>query len=134
MSIKLLVSDYPLRSIALLTDDTALIFHHSVDARNGSEAGSYFTDFETSSSDAPQCAVELTDPAHAELQEYKPLSSRPCYGCLGVIALGPDVFICVITSILQVATVRPNETASRIMGVEFRKEDQATSVEGILPI
>lgn len=122
MSIRLLVNDYPHRSIALQSEESVLLFHHSINDKNGNESGSYFTDFEGygGNSDYPQCSVELTDASNADLRDFKSLSSRPCYGCLGLIGLGPDVFICVITAIRQVATVRPGETASRIMSVEFR--------------
>jgi hypothetical protein len=41
-------------------------------------------------------------------------------GCLGLISIGRDIFLCVITSAKEVAQVRPGEVVSRILGVEFR--------------
>ena len=68
---------------------------------------------------APHCAVELADVHTANLNGFTPLSSRNCHGCLGLIGLGRDIFICIITNSQEVATVKPGEHVSRITGVEF---------------
>lgn len=64
--------------------------------------------------------VELAELDSVNLSDYKRLTSQPCFGTLGLITLGGDIFICVITSAREVATVRPGETVLRIHAVQFR--------------
>ena len=65
--------------------------------------------------------MEIQPIQNAELEDYRRLSSQPILGTLGLLALGKDVFICVVKSARKVATVRPGETIKKILNVEFRE-------------
>lgn len=122
MSIKLLIKEYPYRSIALATTSHALVFRYdpSSESSNGLNSLSSFSSAQDKSSAIPQCMVELSSLSSLDLQEYRPLS-HPCRGTLGLINIGGDIFICVVTGSSQVATVRPGERVERIQTVDFRE-------------
>lgn len=65
--------------------------------------------------------VELAELDSADLDDYRRLTNQPCLGTLGLITLGGDIFICVITGAREVASVRPGETVFRVHAVQFRK-------------
>src|SRR5262249_36326703 len=73
-----------------------------------------------SNSDVPQCMAEFTAVDSAELDEYRPLGTRDVYGTLGLITVNNEIFLCVVSSAVQVAEVRPGETVQKIKSVEFR--------------
>ena len=68
-------------------------------------------------SNATRCLVEFSSVSHIETSSYRLLGYG--YGTLGLITLGEDVFLCVITGFSQAAMVRPGETVSRIDNVDF---------------
>ena len=53
------------------------------------------------------------------MEDYRTLSSLKVYGTLGLITIGRDVFLCVVSNARQVATVRPGEDVQQILSVEF---------------
>lgn len=63
--------------------------------------------------------VEFSLTSDRLLADYRPLTPRPIYGTLGLISIGRDVFLCVITQASRVATVRPGETVEKIEAVQF---------------
>jgi hypothetical protein len=63
--------------------------------------------------------VEFTRNTKQILADYRPLTPRPVFGTLGLVAVGPDVFLSVVTHATRAATVRPEETVERIASVEF---------------
>ncbi|EJT72835.1 synaptojanin 2 [Gaeumannomyces tritici R3-111a-1] len=118
-SSQLLIREYPNRSIAIVSQSHALIFRHSHghDAfANGSFAPARPRPGESA---AAKCIVEFSPNNRKLLSEYRPLTPRPIYGTLGLLSIGRDVFICVITQATRVATLRPGETIERIAMVEF---------------
>jgi hypothetical protein len=133
MSIRLLIREHPQRAIALVSSgDKALIFHHTSDSNGNSNINSAYnpnpnanslksasrTSLDTPSS-APKCLVEFTTASTAALADYHSLSPLPVHGTLGLIAIGHDIFICVVTGATKVASVRPGENVEKIHGVEF---------------
>jgi hypothetical protein len=123
MAAKILHNDYPHRSVALVTASHTLIFHHSASSTSIGGSAS------TSSSNlvdrdgfrpAHQCAVGFAATSSWNIDGYTVLSSQPCLGCLGLISIGRDTFLCVITGAKEVAQVRPGELVYRIYAVEFR--------------
>lgn len=105
----ILCRDFPRRTIALTTSEYALVFQHaSVDQVAGTK---YHY------SNATRCLVEFSSVSHIETSSYRLLGYG--YGTLGLITLGEDVFLCVITGFSQAAMVRPGETVSRIDNVDF---------------
>ncbi|TVY50870.1 Inositol-1,4,5-trisphosphate 5-phosphatase 1 [Lachnellula cervina] len=125
MSIRVLLREYPHRSIALVTPTSALIFRHSPSTSdtisNGSltSAQSVQPRTSTDSTGAARCMVEFVDISTADLSDYRTLSPLPVHGTLGLITIDNHIFICVIESCHRVATVRPGETVERIGAVQF---------------
>lgn len=127
MSIRILLREYPQRSIALVTFSHALIFRHTPSATedlrngNGSFTSLQSTQVRTSADGAatPKCMVEFSAVESVDLSEYRTLSPLPVHGTLGLITLNHDVFLCVVTGATKVANVRPGETVEKIFGVEF---------------
>ncbi|KAI5783531.1 Endonuclease/exonuclease/phosphatase [Geopyxis carbonaria] len=116
MAIKVLVNDSNDRSIALVTNTHALFFKQSAGSKSKNIS---VAEKEIRDTDLSQCAVEFSEIHGRNFDGYIPVSARPCFGCLGLVSLGGDVFLCVITSAREVAAVRPHETVSRIYGVEY---------------
>ncbi|KAL9639883.1 MAG: hypothetical protein Q9164_000631 [Protoblastenia rupestris] len=61
--------------------------------------------------------VEYSD--SIDLSDYRALRASGVHGTLGLINIGSDLFLCVISRAVRVATVRPNETVHQILAVEF---------------
>ncbi|TLD20392.1 hypothetical protein PspLS_08546 [Pyricularia sp. CBS 133598] len=122
---QLLIRDYPFRSIAIVSKSHALVFRHGSSSHDPLSNGSFSalpnprSRLGEGSSNAAKCMVEFAPNTRKLLDDYRPLTSRPIYGTLGLISMGQDVFICVITSASRVATLRPGETIERINAVEF---------------
>jgi len=112
---RVLLRAYPHRSIALATETHVLIFKHSSTA-TGSNNNSTTS---VADNGAPRCVVEFCALEDADMEEYRSLSSLKVYGTLGLITIGRDVFLCVVSNARQVATVRPGEDVQQILAVEF---------------
>ncbi|KAG0650827.1 hypothetical protein D0Z07_2841 [Hyphodiscus hymeniophilus] len=125
MSIRVLLREYPHRSIALVTASHALIFRHSPTTNdsiaNGSLTSIHSIPTRTSIDGAstPKCIVEFADASTVDLSDYRTLSPLPVHGTLGLITIANDVFLCLVTGTSKVATVRPGETVEKIYAVEF---------------
>lgn len=125
MSIRVLLRDYPYRSIALVTPTHALIFRHTPIANesfvNGSLTSIPSLPSRTSvdGTGTPRCMVEFADLHALDLSDYRTLSAIPVHGTLGLITINNDVFLCVVTGASKAASVRPGETVEKIFAVEF---------------
>jgi len=121
MSTRVLIHDYPHRTLALVTDQHALVFRHShAQSDSNSRLGSQTSLASTNQSrlgTTPRCMVEFTEKASLDLTQFHTVGSAK--GTLGLITLNNDVFLCVITGAEEVANVRPRETVQRIFAVEF---------------
>ncbi|KAK4199132.1 putative inositol-1,4,5-trisphosphate 5-phosphatase [Triangularia verruculosa] len=121
-SSQILIRDYPHRAIAIASNAHALILRHSAAANDGADGfGSLSarTRTNTFESHSSKCMVEFSPNSNNLLNDYRPLTPRPIYGTLGLISIGRDVFLCVITQASRVATIRPGETVERIEAVQF---------------
>jgi len=112
-SSQIYIRDYPQRALAIISSSHALIFRYSV-ATNEDQA-------RQGTPDSPQakCMVEFTRNTRQILADYRPLTPRPIFGTLGLVAVGADVFLSVVTHAARAATVRPGETVERIASVDF---------------
>lgn len=120
MSTRVLLRDHPHRSLALVSEEYALVFRHShgaVDSSNNGSSSSLALPTGARNSAAPRCMVEFNPTASVDLQGYRMVVSTK--GTLGLITLNNDVFICMVTGSIEVANVRPGETVQRIYSVEF---------------
>ena len=102
-NLRVLCRDHPQRTIALVTSDHALIFHYNATG--------------TAVNTTPRCRVEFTNVSSVDLNGYRSLGAG--HGTLGMITLGDDLFVCVVTGSSQAAIVRPGETVSKIDNVDF---------------
>lgn len=87
------------RSLALATEDHILVFRPVQRSM--------------------KCIVELARRDTVDFSAYVPLSREPCLGFLGLMNVGQDIFLCVITRSRLVASPRPGDTVHRIYNVEF---------------
>jgi hypothetical protein len=124
MPIRVLLKDHPHRTLALTTDDYALVFRHTHSADQGYSSSS--TSLSAPSSNrhlgqslSPRCMVEFAPYTSLDFTGYRTLGSAQ--GTLGLITLNNDVFLCTVTSASQVATPRPGETVQKIQAVDFCK-------------
>ncbi len=122
-SCRLLIRDYPHRSIAIVSSTHALILRHSKTTSeaiaNGSLTSVPSSRYHAGDNVSSKCIVSFSSLAPKLLDEYRPLTPRPIYGTLGLISIERDVFLCVITQASRVATIRPGETVEKIEGVQF---------------
>lgn len=122
-SSELYIRDYPYRSIAIVSSSYALVLRYSSAAssdtpHNGSVTSLHSTRSRGADSQA-KCMVEFAPISRELLKDYRPLSPRPVYGTLGLIAANGEVFLSVITRASRAATIRPGETVERISTVDF---------------
>ncbi|KAK3995355.1 putative inositol-1,4,5-trisphosphate 5-phosphatase [Cladorrhinum sp. PSN332] len=110
-SSKILIRKYPHRAIAIESNSHVLILRHS-----STSSGDTLANGSLASS---KCMVEFSPKSETLLDDYHALTPRPIYGTLGLISIGHDVFLCVITQASRVATIRPGETVERIDAVQF---------------
>lgn len=123
-SCELYIRDYPYRSIAIASSSHALILRYSASANESFHNGTNNSTTgrpRANAGDSPiaKCMVEFSPISEKLLKEYRPLTSRPVYGTLGLIAVNNEVFLSVITHAARAATVRPGETVERIASVAF---------------
>ncbi|KAI0997279.1 Inositol-1,4,5-trisphosphate 5-phosphatase 1 [Podosphaera aphanis] len=123
MAIRVLLRAYPHRSIALVTQSHALIFHTNSSTTEStlirSRTSSHALEDHPDATSATRYIVEFSASSSVELDEYQPLSSLPIHGTLGLININNDVFLCVVKEATRAASIRPGETVERISGVEF---------------
>jgi synaptojanin len=112
MSLRVLLKDHPQRTIAIATDTHALVFRHS--PSNTGDGGSY-----SSLKIPPKSMVEFCDLKAIDISPYRNLYPSGAHGTLGLININTDIFLCVISKAVRVATVRPGENVQRIQAVEF---------------
>ncbi|KAI0176189.1 SacI homology domain-containing protein [Hypoxylon sp. FL1284] len=123
-SSQLLLREYPHRAIAIATQTHALIFRYSPTTSESINNGSLASGLSARprpAGDGPvsKCMVEFSPVSKQLLSDFRPLTPRPIYGTLGLISINQDVFLCVITQALRVATLRPGETVEKIASVDF---------------
>lgn len=110
-TLRVLCCDHPQRTIALTTNEYALIFRNTPTPAESQGSTAH------QSIDTPRCIVEFSSLSSVDLGDYRHLADG--HGTLGLITLNNDVFLCVVTASSRAATVRPGETVLRIDNVEF---------------
>lgn len=93
------------RSIALANDDYALVIRYA--------------DRSHSKDSLHKCLLEFTQRSSIDFDKYRLLSDIEHKGCLGLIEINSDVFVCLISGSEVVASPRYGETVNLIHGVEF---------------
>ncbi|KAI1614313.1 inositol-1,4,5-trisphosphate 5-phosphatase [Exophiala viscosa] len=120
MLMRVLINDYPHRTVALATDEYVLIFRHAHTPQESGRSSSA-TSLPSLSSGrfnaTPRCMVEFAEKSSIDLSQFHAVTTAK--GTLGLITFNNDVFLCVITGSEEVATVRQGETVQKIYAVEF---------------
>lgn len=101
MSLKLLLREHPQRALAVLTDSHALIFRYSLSSSSADPPSNNET---SARSSASKCMVEFTAHKDVDLTDYRVLQASGVHGTLGLINIDADVFLCVISGAIRVAT------------------------------
>lgn len=117
MSLRLLLREVPSRAFALVTETHALVFRHS-------QAGSSIDDGGNGTVAKPGSSkgmVEFAALNDVDLSGFRVVRSSGIHGTLGLVNINADVFLCLITGAVRVATIRPQETVHKILAVEFRQ-------------
>ncbi|KAK4936960.1 Inositol-1,4,5-trisphosphate 5-phosphatase 1 [Elasticomyces elasticus] len=120
MLMRVLIHDYPHRTVALATDEYVLIFRHAhTPQENGrSSSATSLPSINSGRFNAtPRCMVEFAEKSSIDLSQFHAVATAK--GTLGLITFNNDVFLCVITGSEEVATVRQGETVQKIYAVEF---------------
>ncbi|OAA65010.1 endonuclease/Exonuclease/phosphatase [Cordyceps fumosorosea ARSEF 2679] len=118
-SCELYIRDHPSRAIAIVSPTHALILRYSASASDTGPNGSYTSLPATNRAAVARCMVEFAPMTETLLRDFRPLTHRPVYGTLGLIAVNNEVFLSVITHATRTATVRPGETVEKIVSVAF---------------
>ena len=115
MSLRLLLRDRTPRSLALVTETHALVIRASRSSLRFDKPNDELSDKLPIS----RCMVEFTPLESVDLTDYRVLRGSGVFGTLGLIGLGTDVFLSVISGATRVAMIGPDETVQRILSVEF---------------
>ncbi|KAK3695027.1 SacI homology domain-containing protein [Podospora appendiculata] len=124
-SSQILIREYPHRALAIASQSHALILRHSPTTSEAIANGSLTSVASAHprvggpDSTASKCMVAFSPASEELLADYRPLTARPIFGTLGLISIGRDAFLCVITQASRVATLRPGETVEKIEAVQF---------------
>ncbi|KAK9495456.1 SacI homology domain-containing protein [Lipomyces doorenjongii] len=132
MAMRIYFREQP-RTLLLATDEYALSFHcvnDSTEEKSSNYTGKPAPDNSvhgSGNSAASRVLVDFTSRETIDITRYRPLSSLPCYGCLGLLNVDGDVFLAVITRSSKVAEpVADLETVYRIHALEFYCVSRAT--------
>ncbi|SNX84307.1 related to phosphatidylinositol phosphate phosphatase [Melanopsichium pennsylvanicum] len=79
-----------------------------------------------------KAVVEVVKHNEIEGLTLQRLTSKPIHGCLGLINVGQDLFVAVVTSAQEVGAIRPGEVVMRITSVSFYCVNRSTWDETLL--
>ncbi|CBQ72962.1 related to phosphatidylinositol phosphate phosphatase [Sporisorium reilianum SRZ2] len=68
---------------------------------------------------AAKAVVEVVKEHEIDGLTLQRLTTKPIHGCLGLINVGQDLFVAVVTAAQEVGAIRPGEIVMRITGVSF---------------
>lgn len=113
MPLQLRLSTHPQRAILLASESHALIFRQNysgtiTEVRAPGQNASHY-----------RCMVEFVSLSAINLEDFPIFPPSTVQGTLGLMNIKHDVYLCVISGAVRVATVRPGETVQRILSVDF---------------
>ncbi|KAN0064942.1 Inositol-1,4,5-trisphosphate 5-phosphatase 1 [Thecaphora frezii] len=83
-------------------------------------------------SSSSRAVVEVVKDRELENFSLQKLTARPIAGCLGLINVGSDLFVAVVTSAVPVGAIRPGEEVMRITSVAFYCVNRSTWDETLI--
>lgn len=116
MSLRVFLCESP-RAIALVSERRALIFRHSPSNIVAGLDGA--SDSANPQSYTPKCIVQFSSLDSLDLSAYHSVQASGVHGTLGLINVDADIYLCVISAAVRVATVRPEEHVQKILAVQF---------------
>lgn len=116
MSLRVFLQGDP-RIIVLASERHALVFRHNPSSLAVGSDGALGVLRQPAAT--PTCAVEFTALENCDLSSYRLVRASGIHGTLGLINIDADVYLCVISAAIKVATVRPDEHVQKILSVEF---------------
>lgn len=116
MSLRLFLQENP-RVIVLASERHALVFRHSSSSVDIGLDGTL--EAHNNHSSVPKCVVEFTALRDFDVSGYRLIRASGIHGTLGLINIDADIYLCVISAAIKVATVRPDENVQKILSVEF---------------
>ncbi|KAL8852415.1 MAG: hypothetical protein Q9221_002721 [Calogaya cf. arnoldii] len=120
MSLRVFLQESP-RVIVLASESHALLFRYIPSNVVPNSVGIFSKP--NSQTSVTKCVVEFVALKSLDLPAYRSLQPSGVHGTLGLINLGADTFLCVISAATRVATVRPGENVQKILSVEFYGAD-----------
>lgn len=81
---------------------------------------------------AAKAVVEVVKEQEIEGLTLQRLTSKPIHGCLGLINVGQDLFVAVVTGAQEVGAIRPGEVVMRITSVSFYCVNRSTWDETLI--
>ncbi|KAL9103011.1 MAG: hypothetical protein Q9163_001901 [Psora crenata] len=112
MALRLFIRDHPARALAVVTETHALVFRHGASPSSQDQGN-----VPLPRNQASKCLVEFSETV--DLSDYRVLRASGVHGILGLINIGSDLFLCIISNAVRVATVRGDETVQQILSVDF---------------
>lgn len=79
-----------------------------------------------------KAVVEVVKEQEIEALTLQRLTPKPIHGCLGLINVGQDLFVAVVTAAQEVGAIRPGEVVMRITAVSFYCVNRATWDETLI--
>lgn len=116
MSLRILLQENP-RIIVLASGRHALVFRHNPSSVAVGLGG--VLEAPGHQATIPKCAVGFTALEDYDLSSYRLIKASGIHGTLGLINVDADVYLCVISAAVKVATVRPDENVLKILSVDF---------------
>lgn len=112
MSLRIFLQENP-RVLLLASGSHALTFRHNPSGFDGASEGLNYN------SSVPKCVIEFATLKSLDLSSYRLINPSGIHGTLGLINIDADIYLCVITAAVKVATVRPGENVQKILSVDF---------------
>ena len=109
MALRILAQNEPFRSIYIVAKSHVLLFSADQEA---------LVSPVPSRRPTPRVEARFEALDDLDITKSKALCTS-AYGTLGMINIGSDIFICVITAASSAAVARPGEHVQRILAVEF---------------
>ncbi|KAL8942373.1 MAG: hypothetical protein Q9216_001693 [Gyalolechia sp. 2 TL-2023] len=112
MSLRIFLQDNP-RILLLASENHGLTFRYNPLGYDGASEGRHFA------SSVPECVVEFATLKSLDLSGYRMIKPSGVHGTLGLVNIDTDIYLCIISAAVKVATVRPDENVQRILSVDF---------------
>ncbi|GAC94129.1 hypothetical protein PHSY_001698 [Pseudozyma hubeiensis SY62] len=130
------------RVIALVSDDnetnivghaseklasaTAILVSTQAAAATNDNASALTGSTAANAAPTAKAVVEVVKEEEIQALNLQRLTTKPIYGCLGLINVGQDLFVAVVKAAQEVGAIRPGETVMRITAVSFYCVNRST--------